>query len=77
MLAFFTRIRPRAARGAISSARSSRSIASLNLLWTPSKSVMFGVEGLWGERSDHNGNAGQDMRVQFSAKYNFAANIGL
>ena len=51
--------------------------ASLNLLWTPSKSVLFGVEGLWGERSDHNGNAGQDMRVQFSAKYNFGATVGL
>jgi len=51
--------------------------ASLNLLWTPSKNVLFGVEGLWGERSDHNGNAGQDMRVQFSARYNFGANIGL
>ncbi len=51
--------------------------ASLNLLWTPSKSLLFGVEGLWGERSDHNGNAGQDMRVQFSARYNFGATVGL
>jgi hypothetical protein len=51
--------------------------ASLNLLWTPSKNLLFGVEGLWGERADHNGNAGQDMRVQFSARYNFGANIGL
>ena len=51
--------------------------ASVNLLWTPTKKMLFGVEGLWGERSDHNGNAGQDLRVQFSAKYNFGADIDL
>jgi hypothetical protein len=51
--------------------------ASLNLLYTPSKSLLFGIEGQWGERTDHNGNAGQDMRVQFSVRYNFGAAVNL
>jgi hypothetical protein len=51
--------------------------ASLNLLYSPSKNAMFGVEGLWGERKDHNGNAGQDLRIQFSIRYNFGATVGL
>ena len=50
---------------------------SLNLLYTPTKNLLFGVEGLWGERADHNGNAGQDLRVQFSVKYSFGASMGL
>jgi hypothetical protein len=49
--------------------------ASLNLLWTPSKSLLFGAEALWGERADHNSNAGQDLRVQFSVRYNFGASV--
>jgi len=50
---------------------------SLNLLYTPTKNLLFGVEGMWGERADHNGNAGQDLRVQFSVRYNFGASVGL
>jgi hypothetical protein len=51
--------------------------ASLNLLYTPSKSLLVGVEGQWGERTDHSGNAGQDLRVQFSIRYNFGTSINL
>jgi hypothetical protein len=45
--------------------------ASVNLLWTPVKNVLTGVELLWGERENKDGNNGSDTRVQFSAKYDF------
>lgn len=51
--------------------------ASMNLLWTPSKSLLFGIEGVWGQRTDHDGNAGHDFRMQFSARYNFGAAVNL
>ena len=49
--------------------------ASVNLLMYPAKRVMFGVELLWGQRQDNDGTTGKDGRIQFSAKYNFDANI--
>ena len=44
---------------------------SVNLLWYPWKSTMFGVEYLYGQREDKNGQSGEDHRVQFSFKYSF------
>jgi hypothetical protein len=44
---------------------------SVNLLWYPWKSTMFGVEYLYGQREDKNGDSGEDHRIQFSFKYSF------
>lgn len=48
--------------------------ASANVIFTPSNRVLVGAEALWGEREDHNGNKGDDTRVQFSFKYSFTSN---
>jgi hypothetical protein len=45
--------------------------ASVNLLWYPWKSTMFGVEYLYGQREDKDGRSGDDHRIQFSFKYSF------
>src|SRR6185437_1594972 len=45
--------------------------ASVNLLWTPDPRLLFGGELLWGRRQDNNGDNGDDVRMQFSAKYSF------
>jgi porin-like protein len=53
-----------------------------NLIWSPIKSVNFGVEYMWGERDFHkspvalsgtagNQKAGNDSRIQLSAQYLF------
>jgi hypothetical protein len=44
---------------------------SANLLYYPTKNVMTGVELLYGERENKDGNSGSDTRLQFSAKYSF------
>lgn len=44
---------------------------SVNVLYTPAKQIMMGVEYLWGKREDKNGASGDDNRVQFSFKYSF------
>ena len=46
--------------------------ASTNLLWYPVKNVMIGGELLWGQRTDFGGASGDDIRMQFSFKYNFS-----
>jgi hypothetical protein len=46
--------------------------ASTNLLWYPVKNVMIGSELLWGKRTDFGGASGDDVRLQFSFKYNFS-----
>jgi hypothetical protein len=46
--------------------------ASTNLLWTPVDKVMIGTELLWGRRTDFGGASGDDVRLQFSFKYNFS-----
>ncbi len=51
--------------------------ASVNLLYTPAKNVMIGGELLWGQRTDHDGNAGDDLRFQVSVKYDFGTTITL
>ena len=47
--------------------------ASGNLLWSPARRLLFGGELLWGKRTDKNGNSGEDVRVQFSAKVSFSS----
>jgi hypothetical protein len=49
--------------------------ASTNLLWYPADKVMIGVEVMWGKRTNNNGDTGDDVRFQFSAKYNFGAKL--
>ena len=44
---------------------------SANLLYYPVKNVMTGVELLYGRRENKDGAAGDDTRIQFSAKFNF------
>jgi hypothetical protein len=48
--------------------------ASANLLFYPVKNVMYGGELLWGQLEDNGGATGDDVRVQFSFKYNFSSN---
>jgi hypothetical protein len=47
--------------------------ASVNLLATPAKNVMVGGELLWGKRTNNDGSTGDDMRFQFTVKYNFSS----
>jgi hypothetical protein len=47
-----------------------------NLLYSPMKNVMVGGEVQWADRENKNGYTSDDMRFQFSAKYNFATSIG-
>jgi hypothetical protein len=47
--------------------------ASTNLLWTPADKLLFGVEVLWGKRTDNNGANGDDIRTQVTAKYSFSS----
>jgi hypothetical protein len=47
--------------------------ASVNLLWTPDKHLLFGGELLWGQREDKDGATGDDTRIQFSAHYSFSS----
>jgi hypothetical protein len=47
-----------------------------NLLFSPVKDVMMGGEIQWGDRENKNGFTSDDLRFQFSAKYNFATSVG-
>ena len=47
--------------------------ASLNLLHTPAKNLLFGAELLHGMRQDNDGDTGYDTRLQFTAKYIFSS----
>ena len=47
--------------------------ASVNLLWTPDKHLLFGAELLWGQRKDKDGATGDDTRLQFTAHYSFSS----
>jgi hypothetical protein len=49
--------------------------ASANLLWYAAKNVMLGAELMWGDRTDNGGQTGDDVRVQFSAKYDFGVKL--
>ena len=45
--------------------------ASVNLLWYPIRNMTTGLELLWGERENNDGNNADDTRIQFTAKYDF------
>lgn len=47
--------------------------ASVNLLWHPSSSLYTGAELLLGKRTDNAGNSGKDLRVQYSAHFDFSS----
>jgi len=49
--------------------------ASANLLWYPADKVMIGGELMWGKRTDNSGTTGDDVRFQFSVKYNFGTKL--
>ena len=49
--------------------------ASTNLLWYPADKVMVGVELMWGKLTNNDGTTGNDVRFQFSAKYNFGTKL--
>lgn len=47
--------------------------ASVNLLYAPDPKILMGGELLWGAREDNNDAEGDDIRFQFSLKYNFSS----
>jgi len=49
--------------------------ASANVLMYPAKNVMFGLEVLYGKRTSNDGTTGDDVRFQFSAKYDFGTKL--
>jgi hypothetical protein len=49
--------------------------ASINLLMYPASRVMVGVELMYGKLTNNNGTTGDDVRFQFSAKYDFGAKL--
>jgi len=50
--------------------------ALANVMFYPVKNVMFGPEIQWGKRENQNGFTSDDLRIQFSFKYNFAMTFG-
>ncbi len=51
--------------------------ALANVMFYPVKNVMFGPEIQWGKRDNaRDGFTSDDLRIQFSVKYNFATTIG-
>ena len=51
--------------------------ALANVLFYPAKGVMFGPEIQWGKRENfRDGFTSDDLRIQFSAKYNFNMSFG-
>ena len=44
---------------------------SANLLWTPTPRIDLGVELLWGERENEDGNNGDALQSQLAARYRF------
>jgi len=51
--------------------------ALVNLLYTPTSGVMLGPELQWGQRQNFNDDwSVEDIRVQFSFKYNFSYQMG-
>ena len=49
--------------------------ASINLLMYPASRVMVGVELMYGKLTNNDGTTGDDVRFQFSAKYDFGAKL--
>jgi hypothetical protein len=50
--------------------------ALANVMFYPVKNVMFGPEIQYGRRENLNGYSSDDLRIQFSAKYNFSHTLG-
>jgi hypothetical protein len=44
---------------------------AVNLIWSPYAATDFGVEWLWGQRVDEDGESGTANRIQFTARYTF------
>jgi hypothetical protein len=49
--------------------------ASGNLLYYPADNVMLGGELMWGERTNNDGASEDDVRFQFTVKYNFGIKL--
>jgi len=49
--------------------------ASVNLLMYPADKVLIGGELMWGKRTNNDGTTGDDVRFQFSVKYNFGTKL--
>jgi DcaP outer membrane protein len=49
--------------------------ASVNLLWYPASKVMLGGEVMYGKRTDNVSDTGDDVRFQFSVKYDFGTSL--
>ncbi|HEY4212510.1 MAG TPA: DcaP family trimeric outer membrane transporter [Steroidobacteraceae bacterium] len=49
--------------------------ASVNLLMHPVEQVLVGAELLWGRRTNSDGTTGDDVRFQFSVKYDFGTKL--
>jgi hypothetical protein len=47
--------------------------ASVNLLWHPDSKVFTGAELMWGKRTDHDGNSGKDLRLQYTFHWEFSS----
>jgi hypothetical protein len=49
--------------------------ASGNLLYYPADNLMIGGELMWGQRENNDGASEDDVRFQFSVKYNFGIKL--
>jgi hypothetical protein len=49
--------------------------ASVNLLTYPGDNLMIGGELLWGQRTNNDGASDDDVRFQFTVKYNFGTSL--
>jgi hypothetical protein len=49
--------------------------ALTNLLFYPGENLMVGGELMWGERGKNDGASDDDVRLQFSVKYNFGISL--
>ena len=49
--------------------------ASVNLLMYPAAKVMVGAELMWGKLHNNDGTSGDDVRFQFSVKYDFGTKL--
>ena len=49
--------------------------ASGNLLYYPAENLMLGGELMWGQRKNNDGASEDDVRFQFTAKYNFGIKL--
>ncbi len=55
----------------VANARNLAGEASGNVLFYPADNLMFGAELMWGQRENNDGASEDNVRFQFTAKYNF------